>query len=66
MILANAFQVKAPFNMPAIKEPDFSRCKKLLITDLVPFKGTETKLRRQLIKLTVSEEESWSFLRENG
>ncbi|POY39506.1 polygalacturonase [Flavobacterium alvei] len=42
--------VKAPFDMPAIKTPDFSNCKKLSIVDFGAVKGDKVKISRAINK----------------
>ena len=42
-VAINKLKVKAPFNMPEIKVPDFSKCKKLLITDFGAVPGNKEK-----------------------
>jgi polygalacturonase len=42
-VIINETKVKAPFDMPGIKVPDFSRCKKFLITDFGALQGDKTK-----------------------
>jgi polygalacturonase len=43
-------KVKAPFPMPAIKVPDFSRCTKLLITDFGAAEGDKEKTSAAIAK----------------
>jgi polygalacturonase len=42
--------VKAPFEMPAIKIPDFSNCKKLSIVDFGAVKGNKEKISQAINK----------------
>jgi hypothetical protein len=53
----NELQVKATFDMPASKVPDFSKCVALSITDFGAIRGIRKKhhrlLQRQLIKQIV-------------
>ena len=42
--------VKAPFEMPAIKIPDFSNCKKLSIIDFGAVKGNKEKISKAINK----------------
>ncbi|WP_181306070.1 glycoside hydrolase family 28 protein [Rufibacter sp. XAAS-G3-1] len=42
-VTLNEIKVKAPFNMPAIKVPDFSKCQKMPITDFGAVKGDKQK-----------------------
>jgi polygalacturonase len=46
----NGLQVKAPFIMPAIKVPDFSKCTKLYITDLGAMPGDKEKTSQAIAK----------------
>ena len=43
LIKISEMKVKAPFVMPAINVPDFSRCKKMLITDFGAVLGDQAK-----------------------
>jgi len=43
-----ALKVAAPFTMPAIKVPDFSRCRKLLITDFGAVQGDKEKTSKAI------------------
>jgi lysophospholipase L1-like esterase len=43
-------KVKAPFAMPAIKVPDFSKCKRLLITDFGAVAGDQEKTSAAIAK----------------
>lgn len=40
----NEIKIKAPFAMPAIKVPDFSKCRQLLITDFGAVHGDKEKI----------------------
>jgi polygalacturonase len=42
-VAINKLKVKAPFEMPAIKVPDFSKCRKLPITDFGAIPGDKEK-----------------------
>ncbi|MEJ6982202.1 glycoside hydrolase family 28 protein [Pedobacter sp. P351] len=46
----NKIKVTAPFTMPKIKVPDFSRCKKLLITDFGAVQGNKEKISDAIAK----------------
>ena len=47
-VIIKEIVVKAPFDMPAIKTPDFSNCKKLSIIDFGAIKGDKVKISKAI------------------
>jgi polygalacturonase/lysophospholipase L1-like esterase len=49
-VTINELKIKAPFDMPVIKVPDFSKCKKLSITDFGAVPGNQEKTSQAIAK----------------
>ena len=49
-VATTEIKVKAPFEMPAIKVPDFKNCKKLLITDFGAIPGDKVKTTQAIAR----------------
>ncbi|WP_114779048.1 glycoside hydrolase family 28 protein [Botryobacter ruber] len=49
-VSVNELNVEAPFEMPAIKVPDFSKCKKMPITDFGAVQGDKNKTSKAIAK----------------
>ncbi|RYZ92426.1 MAG: glycoside hydrolase family 28 protein, partial [Sphingobacteriaceae bacterium] len=49
-VVVNQLKVTAPFEMPDINVPDFSKCKKMLITDFGAISGNQGKTTKAIAK----------------
>ena len=57
-VTTTKLKVKAPFTMPAIRMPDFSNCKKLVITDFGAVQGDKIKTSQAVAKAISAAGES--------